>query len=112
MEYETREAAEAAVLHWDKGQLDGEVVEAVFITKITRPPPPTERPVRARVPTPPPRRGGRNRASPPRRRTEGNCTSLGKDNEWCLFRFFRCMLNLYETRLDSRSLFTTSPRSL
>lgn len=80
MEYETREAAEAAVLHWDKGQLDGEVVEAMFVTKITRPPPPPERPIRSRVPTSPPRRVGRNRTPPPRRRNEGNCSFLGNDD--------------------------------
>ncbi|KAG0223053.1 hypothetical protein BGX31_008734 [Mortierella sp. GBA43] len=70
IEYETRDAAEAAILHWDKGQLDGEVLETVIVAKITRPPPPSDRPLRPRVPLSP-RRGGRNR-SPPRRRNEAS----------------------------------------
>jgi len=71
IEYETRQAAESTVLHWDKGQLDGEVVEAIFIPRITRPPRPSERPVRARVPLSPPRRG-------PRR--QGNYSLLNNGN--------------------------------
>ncbi|KAF9366893.1 hypothetical protein BGX34_000011 [Mortierella sp. NVP85] len=98
IQYETRQAAESMVLHWDKGQLDGEVVEASFIPRITRPPRPSERPVRARVPLSPPRRGPRrqgrrrndyspppptrrnynmNNYSPPRRARGANAGPIG-----------------------------------
>ncbi|KAG0007734.1 hypothetical protein BGZ80_004308, partial [Entomortierella chlamydospora] len=75
IEYETREEAQAALEGWNGGQLDGEIVDVVFITKITKVAPPAPRPVRSRVP-PSPRRGGRARSPlpppPPRRRGEGN----------------------------------------
>ena len=70
IEYETREEAQVALDGWNGGQLDGEIVEAAFATKITRVPPPAEQPVRARVPLSPPRRRVRT-PPPPRRRNEG-----------------------------------------
>lgn len=69
VEYETREGAQLALDGWNGGQLDGEIVEVTFTKKVAKPVQPP-RPVRARVPLSPPRRGGRVR-SPPRRRNEG-----------------------------------------
>ncbi|KAG9323809.1 hypothetical protein KVV02_002255, partial [Mortierella alpina] len=70
VEYETREEALVALEGWNGGQLDGEILQVAFATKLPKTPaPPPERPVRARAPLSPPRRGGRVR-SPMRRRDE------------------------------------------
>ncbi|KAF9962064.1 hypothetical protein BGZ72_010670 [Mortierella alpina] len=71
VEYETREEALVALEGWNGGQLDGEILQVAFATKLPKTPaPPPERPARARAPLSPPRRGGRVR-SPMRRRDEG-----------------------------------------
>ncbi|EER16398.1 ribonucleic acid binding protein s1, putative, partial [Perkinsus marinus ATCC 50983] len=46
--FATREGAEEAFLHVDKGQIDGNVVKVVFVTP---PAPPAERPRKAAVPS-------------------------------------------------------------
>ncbi|KAF9103348.1 hypothetical protein BGX27_010619 [Mortierella sp. AM989] len=83
IEYETREEAQVALEGWNGGQLDGEIVEVLFITKITKAPPPTARPVRSRVPLSP-RRGGRARSPlpppPPRRRGEDHYSPPRRGN--------------------------------
>ena len=71
VEYETREEALVALEGWNGGQLDGEILQVAFATKLPKTPaPPPEKPARARAPLSPPRRGGRVR-SPMRRRDEG-----------------------------------------
>ncbi|KAG0054927.1 hypothetical protein BGZ83_010052 [Gryganskiella cystojenkinii] len=71
IEFETREEALLAIEGWNGGQLDGEIVETGFASKMARtrsPPRRPERPMRApRVPLSPPRRGGRNFSPPPPR---------------------------------------------
>ncbi|KAF9438517.1 RNA-binding protein with serine-rich domain 1 [Entomortierella beljakovae] len=72
IEYENKEEAQIALEGWNGGQLDGEIVEVSFVTKITKVPPPPARPVRSRVP-PSPRRGARARSPlpPPHPRRRG-----------------------------------------
>jgi len=79
VEFETRPEALLAIEAWNGGQLDGEIVEVAFATKLSRVSsvPPLarferpERPVRSRVPLSPPRRGGRNFSPPRDRRRKG-----------------------------------------
>lgn len=80
IEFETREEAVLAIEGWNGGQLDGEILEVIFATKLSRystpPPAPVrgdraDKPVRTRVPLSPPRRGGRNFSPPRDRRRQG-----------------------------------------
>ncbi|KAF4655791.1 hypothetical protein FOL47_009278 [Perkinsus chesapeaki] len=70
VQFATREGAEEAFIHVDKGQIDGNVVKVVFVTP---PPPPPEKaqPRKAVVPSGTSSAGDRSR-SPPKRRGEAS----------------------------------------